>query len=104
MNEENAGTLEKQIDKTGHGGQAVTFEHVNSLKEVTIHAQKNETLNELWNKAYSELDEPRRDGDRLQTDAGKDVMPYLALTLHQLREEAGINTHKFEIVGPTGGA
>lgn len=91
-------------DDDEHGGQAVIFEHVNSLKEVKIHAAKELTLNDLWNEAYVELKEPRRPDDRLQTDDGKDLMPYLGLTLHQLREENGIKTRKFEILGPTGGA
>ena len=87
-----------------HGGQAVIFEHVNSLKEAKIHAAKDLTLNDLWNEAYVELNEPRRPDDRLQTDDGRDLLPYLGLTLRQLRDETGIKTRKFEILGPTGGA
>lgn len=104
MGDENQLPGKGKNEEHGHGGEAVTFEHVNSLKEVKIHAGKDETLTQLWDRAYVELTEPRRPEDRLQTDDGKDVMPYLALTLHQLRKEQGIKTHKFEIVGPTGGA
>lgn len=85
------------------GGHEVTFEHVNSLKEVKIHAGKTETLSELWDEACVLLHEPRRPDDRLQTARGKDVMSYLSFSLSQLREK-GIKEHKFEILGPTGGA
>jgi len=91
-------------DNEKHGGQAITFKHVNSLQEVKIHANKEATLDELWNEAHAQLGEPRRPEDRLQTDEGVDVSPYLGLTLKQLRDEHGIKTHKFDIVGPTGGA
>lgn len=104
MNTENQAPEKGKDKEDSHGGEAVTFEHVNSLKEVKIHAGKSETLTQLWDRAYTELKEPRRPDDRMQTDDGKDVMPYLALTLHQLRKEQGIKTHKFEIIGPTGGA
>ncbi len=105
MNKNNVETHKKDKDDANNpGGQAIVFEHVNSLKEVKVHAQKNETLNELWEKASTELQEPRKPDDRLQTSEGKDVMPYLALTLHDLREQQGIKARKFEIVGPTGGA
>lgn len=90
--------------ENNNGGKAIAFEHVNSLKNVNVHAKKNETLGELWDEAYIKLEEPRRDGDRLQTDGGVDVMPYLSMTLSQLRDEQGIKTRKFEIIGPTGGA
>lgn len=86
------------------GGQSVTFEHVNSLQEVQLHASKDETLRQLWEDAYVKLGEPHRPDDRLQTDDGRDLMPFLGLTLRQLREEQQINSHKFQIVGPTGGA
>lgn len=95
---------EQKDDEQAQAGQAVTFEHVNSLKEVKVHAGKNETLAQLWDEAYQELKEPRRPDDRLQTDEGRDVMPFLSLTLRELREKQGIKTRKFEIVGPTGGA
>lgn len=91
-------------DKNDQGGQAVTFAHVNSLKDVTVHAGKNQTLDELWNEATKEIQEPRRETDRLQAADGTDVMPYLSLTLRQLREQTGIKTRSFEIFGPTGGA
>lgn len=91
-------------DKNDQGGQAVTFAHVNSLKEVVVHAGKDQTLDELWNEATKDLQEPRRDTDRLQTADGTDVMPYVSLTLHELREQTGIKTRSFEIFGPTGGA
>lgn len=87
-----------------HGGGVVTFEHVNSLSEVKVHAGKDETLLALWDEAYVELKEPRRPDDRLQTDDGVDLMPHLGLTLEALRQQLNIKTKHFQIVGPTGGA
>src|ERR1700730_14027772 len=89
----------KHHDEQGdRGGQSVTFEHVNSLQEVKVHAANSATLRQLWEEAYSKLGEPHRPEDRLQTDDARDLMPFLDLTLRQLRDEHGIKSHKFQIV------
>jgi hypothetical protein len=95
---------EKQPPADEHGKKIVRFEHVNSLNEVKVVANDHDTLSMLWEVAYGELKEPHRPDDRLQTDDGADLTPYLGLTLTQLRDQQGIKSHKFEIVGPTGGA
>jgi hypothetical protein len=63
-----------------------------------------DTLLTAWEHAYSELEEPRRPDDHLQTDSGQDMSSYLALTLEQLRDQHLASGFHFQIVGPTGGA
>ena len=85
-------------------GPRVTVEHINSLQEVKFHEAWDNTIQHLWDHAYIELHEPRRPQDRLQTEDGKDLTPYLGITLKNLHDDIGIKTHKFQIIGPTGGA
>lgn len=86
------------------GQVTVTIEHVNSLQEVKLHARWTDTIQQLWDEAYRDLNEPHRQDDRLQTEDGVDLMPFLSLSLRQLHDDKQIKTHKFQIVGPTGGA
>src|SRR5579863_4733539 len=62
----------------------VEFEDVNSLETVTFHTPWHTTLTAAWNEAARLLEEPRKPDDRLQSPAGTDLMPYLALTLREL--------------------
>lgn len=89
-----------------HAVVKVRVEHLASLQEVQLDAKWTDTVQQVWDAALApdKLNEPRRPGDKLQTSDGVDVMPYLTLTLRQLRDEHGIKSHKFEIVGDTGGA
>jgi len=83
---------------------AVEFYHVASLQDVKFKANEDWTLQHTWNKAYEELHEERRADDHLQTADGKDVTPYLDMTLKHLYDHHILKEHKFQIVGPTGGA
>lgn len=102
--------LEKkpQVGGTEHDndehGPKLTFEHVASVQEVKLRVSWNETLESAWNTAYERLGEDRRADDRLQTDDGVDMMPFLGKTMRQLFDDKHIKSRKFQIVGPTGGA
>jgi hypothetical protein len=88
----------------GGGGPELHFEHIASLHTVKVHAKWDETLNQAWDEAYGLLGEARRDGDRLQTDDGVDATPYLTWSIRRIHDEKVLRSHKFQIVGPTGGA
>src|SRR5260370_25160640 len=62
----------------------VEFEDVNSLETATFHTPWHTTLTAAWDEATRLLKEPRKPDDRLQSPAGTDLMPYLALTLREL--------------------
>lgn len=95
-------------DDQGHDddnhGPKLHFEHVISVHKVTFRASWNDTLQAAWDLAYEKLGEAKRPEDRLQTDDGKDMMPFLGKTMRQLFDEKQTKSHKFEIVGPSGGA
>ena len=80
------------------------FEDVNSLETVTFYTPWHTTLTAAWDEAARLLEEPRKPDDRLQSHAGTDLMPYLALTLRELIDRKIVKALRFQIVGPTGGA
>lgn len=90
-------------DNDKHGPK-LTFEHVASVQEVKFRVSWNEKLQAAWNTAYDKLGEDRRADDRLQTDDGVDMMPFLGKTMRQLFDDKHTKSRKFQIVGPTGGA
>lgn len=85
-------------------GPKLTFEHVVSVQDVKFQVSWSETLQTAWNTAYEKLGENRRADDRLQTDDGVDMMPFLGKTMRQLFDDKHAKSRKFQIVGPTGGA
>jgi hypothetical protein len=85
-------------------GPKLQFEHVASVQEVEFRVSWSDTLEIAWNMAYEKLGEDRRSDDRLQTDDGVDMMPFLGKTMRQLFDDKNTKSHKFQIVGPTGGA
>jgi multidrug resistance efflux pump len=96
---------EHEIEEAEHHREPlVQFEDVNALQTVDFHTPWETKLNAAWNTANELLKEPRKPTDRLQTSEGADLMPYLELTLHELKERKIITSLKFQIVGPTGGA
>lgn len=102
------------LEKEPHGGGSdhdddkhgpkLTFEHVASVQEVKFRVSWNETLQAAWDTAYEKLGEDRRADDRLQTDDGVDMTPFLGETMRQLFDDKHTKSRKFQIVGPTGGA
>jgi hypothetical protein len=85
-------------------GPKLQFEHVASVQDVTFRVSWSDTLQAAWDTAYAKLGEDRRADDRLQTDDGVDMMPFLGKTMRQLFDDKLTKSRKFQIVGPTGGA
>jgi hypothetical protein len=85
-------------------GPRLTFEHVASVQEVSFHEHWLRTLQQAWDRAYVELGEERKAEDRLLNMDGNDMSPYLSETILQLFSRKKTRTHKFQILGPTGGA
>jgi hypothetical protein len=103
MTHESQSVVDTDQEGSG-GGPALHFEHIASLHTVTVHTNWAEILNQAWDEAYVLLGEVRRDGDRLQTDDGIDATPYLTWSIRRIHDEKVLRSHKFQIVGPTGGA
>lgn len=85
-------------------GPKLQFEHVASVQEVKFRTPWSDTLQSAWDMAYDKLGEDKRPDDRLQTDDGVDMTPYLGETMRQIFDDKHTKSHKFQIVGPTGGA
>ncbi|GAB1414109.1 MAG: hypothetical protein LC131_06405 [Anaerolineae bacterium] len=98
--------FEKQLQDNDHDshGPKLHFEHVASLQDVKFRVSWTTTLQAAWDLAYDKLGEDKRPEDRLQTDDGKDMMGLLGMTMRQLFDDKHLKSHKFQIVGPTGGA
>lgn len=99
--------------ETGAVGAQQTVEvQVKSLvtsEKVTFSMPVGATLDQVWQEAYSKLDEERRDGDTFQCaepDQGKSLMSDLQVTLEQARGQrlCGSAACHYEIKGPSGGA
>ena len=93
----------KDHDDDRHGPK-LHFDHVASVQEVSFRVSWNDTLQAAWDQAYRKLGEDKRPDDRLQTDDGADMMPFLGESMRQLFDDKHTKSHKFQIVGPTGGA
>lgn len=82
----------------------VFFEDVNTLETAEFRTPWHTKLTAAWDEAAKLMKEPRKPNDHLQTPEGKDLTPYLDLTLRELEEKKIVTALKFQIVGPTGGA
>jgi len=87
-----------------HREARVSFEDVNAMETVEFRTAWTTTLNATWDEAARLLKEPRKAQDRLQATDGRDLTPYLVLTLRELEERKIVRALRFQIVGPTGGA
>jgi hypothetical protein len=85
-------------------GPKLHFEHVMSVQDVKFRVSWSDTLQAAWDLAYEKLGEDRRPEDRLQSDDGRDMTPHLGKTMRKLFDDKDAKSHKFQIVGPTGGA
>jgi hypothetical protein len=99
-------TLERdqEHDKDHDKGPAVEVLYLNSNEEAKFHASWDTTLQQVWDRGYTELGESRREGDEIQCQEGASLMSYLSLTLEQLRERHICPDRKFAIRSATGGA
>lgn len=93
-------------EKRPNGGNPVVeFLYLNTNAEKKFHAGWNDSLAEVWEQAYKELGEARRERDEIESqNDGASLMSYLDLTLEQLREKHICQNRKFQIKCETGGA
>jgi hypothetical protein len=78
---------------------------LNTNREVSFRAPWTATLAQVWDKAYAELKETRRDRDTLECEHnGQSLMERLNLTLEQVRAQGICPDLHLQIRGGTGGA
>lgn len=85
-------------------GPRVEVVHLNTNEAVSFQMPWESTVNQVWERAYAELEEARGPGDEFQCQDGTSLMGQLNSTLEQLREQHTCQARKFAIRGPTGGA
>ena len=95
--------LERLNQLLAHG-PTLTFQHNASVQEAKVHVTWLATLDQAWKQACAEIGEPYKPEDRLQSDTGTDMKPYLGDTILHLYAHEKTRVDKFEIAGPTGGA
>jgi len=81
--------------------------HVKSLKtgeKVHFEFQETATLQQLWDKANSNLHESRLPDDTFRCVDGQDLTARLQETLAQLHQQKVCVNRHFEIKGASGGA
>lgn len=102
MSASNTGGPEKQ---EGNGSNPVVeVLDLNTNREVKFHVSWTMTLQQVWDKAYEELKEGRRERDQLECRDGHSLSTYLSQTLEQLRQQHICPARKYQIRGETGGA
>jgi hypothetical protein len=94
---------EKNQREQEHGPEVEVVD-LKTNAEVRFRALWSDTLKSLWDRAYSELKEARRDGDTLECQDGTVLTQYLTNTLEELRDKKICHGRKLQIKGPTGGA
>lgn len=77
---------------------------LNTNADVSFRARWSDTLQQVWDQAYRELGESRRENDVLECEDGTSLMANLGSTLEQLREQNICTDRRFQIRGNTGGA
>ncbi len=95
---------DEERDQDRDKGPAVEVLYLNSNEEAKFHASWDATLQQVWDRGYTELGETRREGDEIQCQEGASLMSYLALTLADLRDRHICPGRKFAIRSATGGA
>ena len=95
---------EQEREKAPDMGPAVEVLYLNTNEEAKFHASWDATLQQVWDRAYIELGETRRDGDEIQCQEGESLMSDLGRTLAELRERHICPNRKFAIRSATGGA
>jgi hypothetical protein len=85
-------------------GPIVEVINLNTNETVKFHVSWEETLGKVWDTAYEELKETKNPKDEFLCEGGESLMPYLGLTLLQLRDKKVCQNRKYQIRRPTGGA
>jgi hypothetical protein len=80
--------------------------HVNEVEKASFRERLSSTLQQVWDKSYTELKIPREPKDVFQTagEHPKSLMSYLGLTLEEARRQKVIEDFRFGIASETGGA
>jgi hypothetical protein len=90
--------------KPDNGGPVVEVEDLHTNEDVKFHANWTDTIQQIWDRAYTELGETRKETDVFECKDGHSLMGSLNLTLEQLRDQHVCQDRKFQIRGGTGGA
>jgi hypothetical protein len=85
-------------------GPIVEVTNLNTNESVKFHANWDETLQVVWDRAYTELKEAKNAGDELLCEGGAVLTGYVNSTLAQLRDQKICQNRKYQIRRPTGGA
>ena len=86
------------------GGPVVEVEDLHTNEDVRFPVKWTDTIQQIWDKAYKELGEARKDTDVFECKDGQSLAGSLSLTLEQLRDQHICQGLKFQIRGGTGGA
>ncbi len=80
--------------------------HINEVEKASFREKLSSTLQQVWDKSYTELKIPREPKDVFQTagEHPKSLMSYLGLTLEEARQKKVIENFCFGIASETGGA
>jgi hypothetical protein len=93
-----------QGKEPGGGHPQVRVKYLNSNEVANFGASWTDTIDEVWTRAYGELEEQRKENDKFETDDGRPLDSVLGYTLEQARDEkVSVNRH-FAIRSETGGA
>jgi hypothetical protein len=96
--------VEQEEDEQGRKQVQVHVTYLNTNEEVRFRVGTEETLAAVWDRAYSELGEARRDGDQLQCADGTSLMGDLDRTMAEVRDQQLCPGRRLEIRSETGGA
>ncbi len=95
---------QKDAKHEPHGEPEVEVIYLNTNEDAKFHEAWSRTAQQVWDDAYDKLGEQKKTGDQFETQDGKSLMPYLSLTLSQLRDQHISANRKFQIKCETGGA
>jgi len=96
--------VEQREDEQGRKHVQVHVTYLNTNEEVRLRVGLEETLTAVWDRAYTELGEARRDGDQLQCADGTSLMDALDRTMAEVHEQHLCPGRQLEIRSQTGGA
>ncbi len=87
-----------------HGRPEIQVTYLNTNEEVKFHAEWGWNLQQVWDAAYTELEETKKQGDLFKSASGTDLTPYLNKTVREVFDAKIVHPLRFEIRSATGGA
>lgn len=96
----------EEIEEVERDRVEVHIMHVNDVQKAHFKESVKKTLQQVWDKSYTELGIEKKPKDIFQTDdkKPKSLMSYLGLTLKEAHEQKVITDYRFGIVSESGGA